>query len=462
MNDRVRTRLCEILQHLKRQGDTTINYKKVKGLLLDLCGEHRTEINILVLAIAEGFVKRLVECPAIPAAIRVKSAASNFTRDFAVPDAVALWAINSWALALKIIDTEIPADPPQVPGQRPPNARQSNLGIAALAKPASLSANPPQNWPAATVVVSRFGYGDYKSLEQAINDNENDVSILIKRGTYTPKSLFCGKKRVYIIKDSADGEVIIQDTFIFLDGGNLSVNQCTLQNVRVGGALRVHNQYRGNVLFSSCQGVAASFDKIDSVELLDCSFHGGLHLDAKKGVVQHSSVIGEKFLVSGGIHLSACAVRTKVLGVMGGSVLFESSEIGTGEGAITFRAENVCLRDCNVTCGVGGIEVDEDGGLVLSKCRLSSAPSQRIARLIRVTGYGVVKCSETEFFGAETGVDVQVGSAEMENCKFYDNDVAIRFASESAGKIEDCDLQSNRIPYDIDAAADVQLVDNLV
>ena len=59
MSDSARITLTEII---KEHGHGICTQpQRLKGLLLDLCGEHRREVNTLIMALSEGVVERLLQ-----------------------------------------------------------------------------------------------------------------------------------------------------------------------------------------------------------------------------------------------------------------------------------------------------------------------------------------------------------------------------------------------------------------
>lgn len=125
--------------------------RRCKALLLDYCGAHRREINLLVKAHEEQIPARLLSPAAdVPPAVRVAQLSSQLADDWGLSESAARWAVEAWAWALDIIETP-PANPP---------AESSNAESATAppetATPASESLNAP---PGAASTVNQRAFG---------------------------------------------------------------------------------------------------------------------------------------------------------------------------------------------------------------------------------------------------------------------------------------------------------------
>ncbi len=105
MNDLPRKRLSEIICDYGKS--VCHDPKRVKGLLLDLCGDHRREISALTIAHSEGFVSKLLSAGNVTPELTILNLAKQLQQCVPIDDAAALWAIESWALALNIIEQPI-------------------------------------------------------------------------------------------------------------------------------------------------------------------------------------------------------------------------------------------------------------------------------------------------------------------------------------------------------------------
>ncbi len=111
MNDIPRQKLREIF---KRYGRTLIDDpRRVRALLLDLCGKYRTEIFVLVQAQEEAVAEDLLEVSdSIPLSMLVTQLTHRLVENRALSPDAARWSVESWAYALDmpIIFTAISSD----------------------------------------------------------------------------------------------------------------------------------------------------------------------------------------------------------------------------------------------------------------------------------------------------------------------------------------------------------------
>jgi hypothetical protein len=141
MNDVPRQTLRDLVDRYGRAlcGDA----RRCEGLLRDLCGAHRREINILVSAQKERVPLDLLAAQgSMPRSMLLSRLARRLEEHSALTEEAARWAVESWALALGVVtDAEIetakrerekksPAvDPPQAsvpPAQSQPRANTTN------------------------------------------------------------------------------------------------------------------------------------------------------------------------------------------------------------------------------------------------------------------------------------------------------------------------------------------------
>src|ERR671920_1704557 len=83
--------------------------RRCEGLLRDLCGEHRREINILVSALKERVPLDLLAAQsAMPRGLLIARLAKRLEDQLALTGEAARWAVDSWALALGVVtDAEV-------------------------------------------------------------------------------------------------------------------------------------------------------------------------------------------------------------------------------------------------------------------------------------------------------------------------------------------------------------------
>lgn len=130
MNDIPRHKLREIIQ---RYGLTLVDDpRRVRALLLDLCGQYRREIFVLVQAQEDGVAEDLLEVPdSIPLEMLVSQLTHRLVENRALSQDAARWSVESWAYALDkpIIFTNVS------PNESVGDAQHKPLGLAKSALP---------------------------------------------------------------------------------------------------------------------------------------------------------------------------------------------------------------------------------------------------------------------------------------------------------------------------------------
>ncbi len=103
MNDQPRSQLRTLV---KQEGvDIWKDARRCRGLINDYCGEFRREINLLIAANDEH-VPAALTAASIPANILLPTLANRLQESRAITSEAAIWAVESWALALGIVTDE--------------------------------------------------------------------------------------------------------------------------------------------------------------------------------------------------------------------------------------------------------------------------------------------------------------------------------------------------------------------
>ncbi len=107
MNNLPRQMLRQILA--KYGKEICSDARRCQGLLNDLCGSHRREVNVLVNAIEERIpLDLLAGASSMPPELLLSRLEKRFEEQTGLTAEAAQWAVESWALALGVLtDTEI-------------------------------------------------------------------------------------------------------------------------------------------------------------------------------------------------------------------------------------------------------------------------------------------------------------------------------------------------------------------
>lgn len=141
--------------------------RRCEGLLRDLCGAHRREINILVSALEERIPLDLLAARSTTPRVLLRARLAKRLEDqLALTEDAARWAVDSWALALGVVtDAEVAegerktvgtATPPPAPVAAPPDAededdakKEGREAQPHTTRPAVAPRQPPQRRPPA-------------------------------------------------------------------------------------------------------------------------------------------------------------------------------------------------------------------------------------------------------------------------------------------------------------------------
>ncbi len=135
MNDIPRQRLCEIVaQYGHSLGDDP---RRTEALLRDLCGEYKREIFVLVSALREQVAEGLLTSrDSVPHEVLLAQLTKRLRENLALAEDAARWAVESWALALGVIEEPLPGPPPRGKGVGPlPGPPPWGEGVGPLPSP---------------------------------------------------------------------------------------------------------------------------------------------------------------------------------------------------------------------------------------------------------------------------------------------------------------------------------------
>jgi len=103
LNDYPRQQLAALILRFGRS--VCEDSRRCEAILKDLCPEFRRETHLLVVAIKERVVADLLLMPtALPVPLQIQQLAQRLHDNLGIAENFALWTVESWALALNVID----------------------------------------------------------------------------------------------------------------------------------------------------------------------------------------------------------------------------------------------------------------------------------------------------------------------------------------------------------------------
>jgi hypothetical protein len=171
------------------------NPRRCEGLLRDYCGEYRREIFLLISALKEQVPMELLAAGATtPFAVLQARLARRLAEDLGLADDAAIWAVDSWALALGVAEPAVP-----------PAAAAPIAGPSEPAAPARAPI-PGEAWTTTTVAAT--GGGEYRTIGAAIAASRPYTRIIVHPGQYDETLVI--DKPLEIIGDGRTGDILNQ------------------------------------------------------------------------------------------------------------------------------------------------------------------------------------------------------------------------------------------------------------
>jgi len=146
VNDLPRQKLCEIIAYrdaiTAKTGRDVLNDSRLcKAFLLDLCGEHKREISVLVVAMEERVAADLQKSQSgVPLELLLTRLTKRLVDNRALAEDAARWAVESWALALGVIPSATSETLRPETGAQPEEAAYEK--IQPTSKPAADTESP--------------------------------------------------------------------------------------------------------------------------------------------------------------------------------------------------------------------------------------------------------------------------------------------------------------------------------
>jgi formylglycine-generating enzyme required for sulfatase activity len=102
LNEHPRQQLTKLIQQFGRT--VCDDSRRCEAILRDLCPEHKRETHLLIAALKEQVVADLLRAPAtVPIPLQINQLAQRLHDNLGIAEHFALWAVESWAVALELI-----------------------------------------------------------------------------------------------------------------------------------------------------------------------------------------------------------------------------------------------------------------------------------------------------------------------------------------------------------------------
>ena len=366
--------------------------QRCRGLLADYCAGYRSEVHSLIGALEEGVPSDLMAPQRdLPREVLLSRLTKRLRDNLAMAETAAIWAVDSWALALGLITSAEcrEAERKSIPATR--SDKPPVQGLATMEVPLPGAATAP------IVVVCPAGRGHYNTISEAIRGAQPDTQVFVRPGLYHEGIVI--DKPVEIIGDGTRQRIVIESmesACVRMQTSRAKVTGMTLRG-RTGLSGKKHYTVdipQGRLFLEDCDVTSDSLACVgvhgaaaDPV-IRWCRIHdgtqSGVHFGSEaKGTVEECEIFGN---AHSGIMISedsnptirgceiyrhrqsGVLVREEGRGVLEDCRIFDNAHAGV---AIS-GGRNVTVRQCTINNnGHEAIWVNENGSATVENCDLS-------------------------------------------------------------------------------------------
>ncbi|HEY1403484.1 MAG TPA: right-handed parallel beta-helix repeat-containing protein [Pyrinomonadaceae bacterium] len=502
MNNLPRQKLLEIV---RRHGRAIISEpRRCEGLMRDHFPTHRREIAVLTAALEERIPDELLATGSgrMPRGALLARLTARLHNDLAIEEVAARWSVNTWALALDIINpgeldaieradaqAHAPEDKPAPPEQAAQPARAGTGETQPRAIPRATQAIPARSAsPAArtSFVVSPDGSGDFLTLTEAIRRVHAGSRLVVRPGIYNEGLVI--DKSLEIVGEGAVEEIIVRATVSSCLV--MRTDAATIRNLSLRGQARAGGAHgdgffavdipHGRLLLDGCDissdslACVAIHNPTAAPVIRGCRIHHGVDsgvfaFDGAQGVIEacdisENSNIGIALTGGAGTGVRACHIHH---GADAGIVVWDRAA-NSIEGCDIYanRRTNVGVSDAGVAtlnqCRIHdgentGVYVHRSGSATLEGCNIHGHAEPEVA----VTGGGDVRLRDCQIHdGSSHGVFVQnAGRALLEACDVFRNRVSgLHVDANGAAIARACRINDNgHVAVNCEAGGEVEV-----
>jgi hypothetical protein len=457
---------------------------RCEGLLKDFSGEFRREIFVLVSCLRVGVVDQLRRQTGPSIKLVCARLALKLEQNLAISGDVAKWAVESWAIALGLLQLENAStanerlfDGPSRETRRIELEREFESAIVVdvvrpepaapltvvhepemvatteeVAPPDFIAQEFVSRWdvpdwtqPEETVVVYPDASGQKPTLREAMRDAFANTCLILKPGIYRETLVI--KKNLQIRAEGAAGGVIVEspasavvqvdDACVFLAGlvlkGVAGKEKKTLPAVEVKS---------GHLVMEDCDVTSDIATVVETkganseAVLRRCHLHDG----KAGGIIFQDEAMG--YLEE--CHLYQNKLSHVVIGKGCSPVLF-SCKISHAlmAGIYVTEGGEGLIENCDIWGNaVGGVQCRRGGNPHFRHSRISA--NERYGILIAEQGMGLYEKCQV-FDNARMGVTIgQQSKPRFSGCQIFDNHgEGVEFIAQAHGELLDCEIFNN-------------------
>jgi len=438
-----------------------------EGLLKDYCGEFRREIFVLVSCLRVGVVDQLRHQSGPSVKLACARLALKLEQNLAISSDVAKWAVESWAIALGLLQPEqatarladiaggsarISHEIQSETDSEAQAGEDADYSIPQEPEMEFLSEEFESRWPlpdwanpAANVVVYPDASGQRPTLREAVRDAVPNSCLLLQPGLYRESLVI--RKDLQIRSEGATRDVTIgslSSSVVLLDGACLLMARLTLKGAaghdkKTQAAVEVKS---GHLVMEDCNLTSDASTVMEvkgaqsEVILRRCHLHDG----KAGGILFQEAAVG--YLED--CHLYRNKLSQVVIGKGCSPTLFSCkishalmAGIYVSEGGAGF------IENCDIwDNAVGGVQCRRGGNPRLRLCRIST--NNRFGILVSEQGEGFFE--ECQIFdNAMMGVAInQQSRPRFSGCQIFDNHgEGVEISGRAGGELLDCEIFSN-------------------